>query len=183
MIKRIAIPFMFLVLAACSSEAPQSVATDAPETPAAASPVLPASAATPAAYTPFPDGVRVVSPFHVRSDRIYTTKGGDERRRATLETLESDAVATANDIASQLTGAGFRALDAKDRGDGVVRLGFLKKGVGRINVLASADVGEKPSNPRALGVVAIDWPTAKRPGADAPVAGQQAEAGSSTSAD
>ena len=49
----------------------------------------------------------------------------------------------------------------------MIRLAFLKKDAGRINVTASPDVDDKPSNPHAVGLIMFDWqqspPTAETP--------------------
>ena len=119
-------------------------------------------------YSPLPKGV-VLAPFHVRSDRIYTTKVGAERRRATLELLEGGTAAAADDVSKQMAASGFRSLGVEDKGDGMIRLAFLKKDAGRINVTASSDVGDKPSNPHAVGLIMFDWQLAPAP-ASAPVA-------------
>jgi hypothetical protein len=155
MIKKLQVVSLALALVACSPEKPA-----APAEQDQSANVVPVQ--TPAVrgfvYTPLPDYVVIDTPFHVRSDRIYATKNGIMRRRSTLELLQGGAVPVATAISEELTAAGFRAVDVKDKGDGITRLGFLKKGTGRINVSATPEVGEKPSNPKAVGVVSIDWP-------------------------
>src|SRR5678815_3484980 len=77
------------VLAACSGERPAPA--DAGPEPGVAAAITTASGPGEQkcvdAYSPLPKAV-VLTPYHVRSDRIYTTKTGAERRRATLELLE-----------------------------------------------------------------------------------------------
>jgi hypothetical protein len=133
------------------------------------------------AYSPLPRGIQLVQSFHVRSDRIYTTKTGAERRRATLELLEGGTAAAAEDVQKQMAASGFRALPVKDKGDGITRLAFVKKGMGRTNVSVNPDVGDKPSNPHAVGVIMFDWQLTPMPASQVPVvkansAGQDASA-------
>lgn len=158
-----------LALGACSGKdaAPQvSANTTADATPTA---TADDQAPTGFAYSPFPHGVVLVQPFHVRSDRIYTTKPGAQRRRATLELLADGPASAADSVRKQMAASGFRALTVKDKGDGITRLAFVKKGMGRINVNTSSEVGDKPSNPHAVGLIMFDWQLAPAP-ASAPVA-------------
>lgn len=156
-----------LALSACSGQnaSPQASA----DATATATPTksVDGQALTAFAYSPFPEGVVLVQPFHVRSDRIYRTKAGAERRRSALELLDGGAPSAAQDVARQMASSGFRKLDVKDKGDGVTRMSFVKKGRGRINVASSSDVGSKPSNPKAVGVITIDWQLAPAPAAEA----------------
>lgn len=110
------------------------------------------------AYKPFPSAISLTTAYHVRRDHIYTTKAGDARRGSSLELLEGDALAVVDSLGESLVAQGFHAMNLKDKGDGVTRVAYRKTGYGRINLSATPSVGEKPSNPDAVGVVAIDWP-------------------------
>jgi hypothetical protein len=66
------------------------------------------------AYSPLPRGIQLVQSFHVRSDRIYTTKTGAQRRRATLELLEGGTAAAAEYVKKLMAASVFRALPVKD---------------------------------------------------------------------
>ena len=104
-------------------------------------------------------------PYQVRSDRVYTTKAGLTRRRSTLELLESDVATVVADVSTQLVSEGFRKVAVKDSIDGLTRLAFAKKDYGRINITGSKDVGDKPSNPKAVGLLSFDWPVDAAPSA------------------
>jgi hypothetical protein len=143
-------------LSACSGQngAPASTSAAADASQATS---VDRQAPTAVTYSPFPLGVVLAQRFHVRSDRIYTTKSGAQRRRATLELLDGAPDATADSVSKQMASSGFRALTVKDKGDGITRLAFVKKGAGRTNVSISSQVGDKPSNPRAIGLIMFDW--------------------------
>lgn len=158
-----------LALAACSD--PQQAPADSAHAgqPAAteAAGANAGNAAAPAgfAYSPLPEGVSVSSPYQVRSDRVYQTKSGAERRRATLELLEGDPVAAIRTIGGQLEAQGFHALPVADKGDEVTRLAYRKREAGRINMAAWSDIGERPSNPHSVGVLWVDWQLTPAPDA------------------
>lgn len=109
-------------------------------------------------YSATPAGVAVNHQYFVRSDRVYSTRTGVERRRAALELLSGDARQVAEAALAGYLARGFRQIDVPDRGDGVARYAVRRSGVGRINISATDDTGRKPSHPRSVGVVAFDWP-------------------------
>jgi len=117
-----------------------------------------AIAASTNAYTPLPEVVTFTPAFHVRKDRIYTTPKGVRRRNVNLEILQGDAVQASTVAGESLLKSGFKAVPVPTKGDGITRLAFDKPGYGRININARTDVGDKPSNPDAVGVVVFDWP-------------------------
>ena len=68
---------------------------------------------------------------------------------------------------TQLAANGYRALQVADRGDGITRHGFAKRGEGRVNISATPEVGTRPAHPRSVGVLSIDWPSAPAPRVEA----------------
>ena len=184
MTRHLAVLAAALALSACSGQNAAPPASTGTAADASQASSVGDHASTAFAYSPFPQGVVLAQPFHVRGDRIYTTKSGAQRRRATLELLEGAPGDVADSVRKQMASSGFRALAVKDKGDGITRLAFVKKGAGRINVSISSNIGDKPSNPRAVGVIMFDWQLAPAvasaaavtpPDQSAPVA--QAEAG------
>ncbi len=151
-----------IALSACNSPqpAPQSTAEASVDCPPAPAPEVPKPM-----YDPLPDGVVLDLPFHVRSDRFYTTRGGDQRRVSTLELLDGDAGTVAREIGSALEASGFSTIAIPEKEDGVERLAFRKGGYGRINVSYQADPGDSPVNPAAVGVLKFDWPVDASPAA------------------
>lgn len=145
-----------LLLAAGCSQDPASPGADATRPPAAVA----TQPCPEPAYTAMPDGIELGQPFLVRSDRIVATANGGERRRTWLEITEGDPRQVAEAIVADLLADGFQRLEARERDDGITRHAVHKRGVGRINISASSDLGAKPSHPRAVGLVGFDWPVA-----------------------
>lgn len=148
-------------LCACSDRPSPQAEPQATHAPAVAEVTAPAAAPSQSmiasGYSPLPKGLVIASPFHVRNDRIYTTKSGTTRRRAMLELLDANGSAVADSLGEQLQAQGFRPLAVDDKNDGVTRRAFVQKGRGRINLSTSADVGGRPANPEAKALLAIDW--------------------------
>lgn len=168
------LPMCLVLLAACSSEqgapAPAPVAA---ETDAAA--VVPTQDAG-FDYSPLPSGVVVETPYIVRSERVYLARNGAERHLSTIELLEGDAIALASEIGGRLAADGYRTLKVADRGDGITRQAFNKRGAGRVNLSATQEVGERPAHPRSVGLISIDWQSAPAPrGSDAEGAAPDAD--------
>jgi hypothetical protein len=162
MTKKILLVSLLLGAVGCAQEAPVQPVAEAADAQATAQQV-----STPCpepAYSPLPDGISVDNDFIVRSDRVYVTKTGVERRRTTLELLDGSPSTVADAVVANFVGQGFRPMDVPDKGDGVARQSVRKGGVGRINVTATSDTGANPAHPRSVGIVAIDWPlTAPQP--------------------
>lgn len=158
------------LLAACSQDREAAPAATSASTgaPAAATEPCPEPE-----YRPLPEGISLGQPYLVRGDRVYVTRAGAERRRASLELLEGDPVAAAESIVAQYEAQGFNRLEVPERDDGIVRYAVRKGGVGRVNISASSDRGRNPSHPRSVGVVAVDWEFAPAP--EAPGAGPAAD--------
>lgn len=112
------------------------------------------------AYRATPDDVALDQAFLVRQDRLYVTRTGAERRRTSLEIQEGDPRQLAERVVGDLVGQGYRQIEVADRGDGIARYAVTKRGVGRVNVAATTDLGARPSHPRSVGVVSFDWPVA-----------------------
>jgi len=174
MIRKFVVLVLLMFLAACSREQP--VAPLEAEAPAAAAASVD-TAPVPQGfvYSPLPEGVSIATPFHVRNDRIYSTRTGAMRRRSNLELLEGDAAAAAVAVGSQLQAGGFRSIEIEDKGDGMTRLAFIKKAAGRVNLRAGSDVGAKPANPLAQGLLSIDWQVSAAPAAGSDDAAESVE--------
>jgi len=166
-----------LLAAGCAQETSPAGDTAGP----AVGPVE-AAAADPAAecpeprYSPLPAAVAFDRDFLVRTDKVYVTRAGGERRRTSLEILDGDAQAIAREVVADLVAQGARELDVEDRGDGTLRLAVNQRGVGRINVSATDDRGANPAHPRSVGIVAFDWPLSGGDDADAEADGATGEA-------
>lgn len=157
-----------MTLAACGVEQPAATSDSDPMPADDSQSAAMAAASKGFHYSPWPGMVIVESPFHVRSDRIYTTKNGADRRRTTLELLEGEAANVIGSIGDTLVSEGFSAMNIPDKGDGIQRLAYRRNGYGRINLSAKSDAGDKPANPRATGVITFDWPLS---GSEPPEAG------------
>jgi hypothetical protein len=147
------------LVASCSQPSSQPVApngTSVAECP-------PASNATATSYSPLPPEFAFATPFHVRADRIYTSPTGVPRRISTLEILAGNADTVAAEAGRAFVAMGFREVQTPSKGDGLTRLAFVKPKYGRINIYAQADVGDKPFNPAAVGLIKFDWPLAAPP--------------------
>lgn len=167
------------LVAACSQPSSQPVT---PSSTAVAE-CPPASNAAATSYSPLPPGFAFATPFHVRGDRIYTTPTGLARRISTLEILAGDSGTVAVEAGRAFVAMGFREVQIPSKDEGQTRLAFVKPGYGRVNIYAQADVGDKPFNPAAVGLVKFDWPLTPPPAkADEHAAGQ-ASAGSIAGSD
>jgi hypothetical protein len=154
--------FCFTLVAAiagCSREQPAAQPAQVSADPAPSAHCVPAQeAASGFVYSPLPPGVTLSTRFIVRGDRIYTTKAGAQRRLATLELLEGDAPVVAQALVGQMTALGFTQVAMPEKDDGLTRLGFTRKDLGRVNIYATSDVGKSPFNPAAIGLLKFDWP-------------------------
>lgn len=157
-----------LMIASCSSEAPQSASVSVPPCAPAPGESGGAAQASGFAYSPLPAGIVLMSPYQVRVDRVYVTSKGEERRTTSLELLEGNVDSLAQDILRQLADTGYTAMNIPEKNDGVTRRAVRKKSVGRINVSNTEKLGAKPSNPRSVGVISFDWPLG--PASDTPPA-------------
>ena len=174
--KKTAAPILLVLctfaLAACSDhQTPADAASAGRASAGTAGP----GAATGFAYSPFPDGIGLAQRFQVRSDRVYPIKSGAERRRTTIEVLEGDPVGALREIGRQFQEHGFAPVAVADRKDGVTRLAFRKRDAGRVNMAATSELGERPSNPRSVGVVWVDWQVSPAPAAPTKPAGPSAQ--------
>jgi hypothetical protein len=109
-------------------------------------------------YSPLPGDIEVAFPFHLRSDRIFTNKKDKLRRRVTLELLEGSAGAAFDSASQSLVAAGYK-VKGEPKGKATARQsqGFTKKGQPSIVLISNVDVGAKPANPAAIGLVAFEW--------------------------
>lgn len=149
-----------LVVAGCSGDpaATGTVASDTTDAATAAADAAAVDCPAPAYSATPPDVSEVESQYFVRTDRVYVTKAGDERRRTTIELMEGDPGAVAQAIVDGYVARGFRQLEVADEGDGTSRFAVTKAGVGRTNISATTDRGNNPSHPRSVGLVHFDWP-------------------------
>lgn len=150
-----------LLIAACTPDAPadKAVATGTYAGEAASSTRV-ATDCPQSVYSATPPGMSVDHDYLVRTDRVYTTKDGAERRRTTLELLDTAPEPLAKELMAALLANGYREIQQDDQGDGIQRFAARKPGLGRINISASNDVGKRPSHPRSVGLLAFDWPLA-----------------------
>lgn len=109
-------------------------------------------------YSPLPGDLQVQFPFHLRSDRIFTTKKGNVRRRVTLETLSGTAPEAFNSASQSLIAAGYKA-KGKLKGAPEKKQAqyFARKGQPTIALVSNVDVGKKPANPQSTGLVYFEW--------------------------
>ncbi len=109
-------------------------------------------------YSPLPGNLQVQFPFHLRSDRIFTTKRGNVRRRVTLETLNGTAPEAFDSASQSLIGAGYK-VKGKAKGEAEKKYAqtFVRKGQPSIALVSNVDVGSKPANPDATGLVYFEW--------------------------
>ena len=112
------------------------------------------------AYLAMPAGIELDQPFLVASDRVYETDAGGERRRTWLEIQEGDPLQVAEGVVTGLLAEGFERVETRERDDDITRLAVHKRGVGRINISATRELGARPSHPRSVGQVGFDWPVA-----------------------
>lgn len=116
-------------------------------------------------YSPLPVDIRLAFPFHLRSDRIFTNKKGKLRRRVTMELLEGQAGAAFESASQSLVAGGYKPKGVA-KGDLTARSSqtFTQKGKPSIVLVSNVNVGAKPANPDALGLVSLEWtpPRAKQ---------------------
>ena len=159
--KKTASILLALLVALCGCARTNLAPEQASETQAS-NPVEKATSApcppTPAGYNPFPAGVSPSFTYHLRTDRIYVHANGKSRRRLVLETLDSDAISALASLKQTLSASGFKQREDKTSPDGRITSPWSKKGSGTILLISVNDVGSKPSNPSAKGVVIIDYP-------------------------
>lgn len=150
MIRKILVLSLVAALAACGGK--EQVAVSAAEAP-----VADAGAAAVEGYRPLPGGVELGLEAHLRSDRIYENKKGATRRKVTYEVLkgsQQDAVAS---VEQALTAAGYAAQPRNDGKNGAFTIAYKKKKTPTLNVQFNPSVGDKPANPAAQHLVAVDW--------------------------
>ena len=109
-----------------------------------------------AGYRFLPGSLDVPVAYHLRTDRITTTKENQRRRRVTLEFLEGDVASVLASVESAMAKAGYKARTLKEREDGSVTRRFVRRGVGII-VIISPKVGDRPGNPDAKGVLTYSY--------------------------
>ncbi|QDH71028.1 lipoprotein [Marilutibacter alkalisoli] len=108
-------------------------------------------------YNPFPDGLAPEFAYHLRSDRIYTHKNDRVRRRVTMEVLESDAASALVSLQKNLTDIGYKERQRSDGNEGRVSVHFSKARAGSTILTADSSPGSNPSNPKANGIISIDF--------------------------
>lgn len=109
-------------------------------------------------YSPLPGDLQVQFPFHLRSDRIFTNKKGALRRRVTLETLNGTAAEAFEGASQSLVAAGYKAKGKlKGSPEKKQAQSFVRKGQPTIALVSNVDVGSKPANPDATGLVYFEW--------------------------
>ncbi len=151
-----AVIVMAASLAACGDQAPQT--GSAPATVEAPTPPAPAPVAT-AGEQALPDGLAMPVGFELRNVMERQTDKGERRNRSVYEFAEGDNAAAFEAVKQVLTGAGFKDGEVKLTDSGISAT-FRKAGYGRIQVSVSSNLGKKPKNPAAKGVVSVDWPAA-----------------------
>lgn len=140
--------------AACTQQAPET----APQM-AAPSPQAETQACKQAGfYSPLPADVQLSFPFQLRSDRIFTNKKGKVRRRVTIEFLEGSAGDAFVSASQSLEAVGYKA-KGKLKGESTTRQSqaFVMKGKPSITLVSNVNVGKKPANPEAVGLVSFEW--------------------------
>ncbi|MGN7726625.1 hypothetical protein ACTJIL_12535 [Luteimonas sp. 22616] len=156
-----------LVAGCGQNAAPEAVSQDAQPQVQAEQPCTQTSF-----YSPLPSELQVQFPFHLRSDRIFTNKKGTVRRRVTLETLNGTAQEAFESASQSLVAAGYKAKGKlKGSPDKKQAQSFARKGQPSIALVSSVDVGSKPANPDAIGLVYFEW-TPQGAKASAPVVAQ-----------
>lgn len=117
-----------------------------------------------AGYQVLPADITLSFPYHLRADRIYVNKNGQERRRVVLEYLDGDADAILAAVDKSMIVAGFVPRPRKEQPNGNIVIAYAQKAYGSIIVVANASAGDKPSNPAARGTVAFDYPSGDKSG-------------------
>lgn len=163
------------VLAGCKQDrAPDAaVAQASPSTPEVASPAAPCEEGQGAGYAWLPAGLALDIAYHLRADRIYTSKNDVQRRRVVLEFLDGDVDSVLAATEKSMIAAGFTARPRRDQPNGNIIVPYVKRGYGSITVVASATPGDNPSNPGAKGMVAFDFPAGEAAAVVAAPAAQQ----------
>ncbi len=95
--------------------------------------------------------------YEVRSRFNRTTTNGQSRHRAVLESLDADMEAAFASIEGSMKQAGFRRITLERSEKGAILATYRKHGTPRISVSVSDDLGRKPKNRAAKGLVSIDW--------------------------
>jgi len=157
------------LLAACSDNTPVDQGAASPASGPADTSLVQADCVGEGFYSPLPAGVTVSFPFHFRIDRISPNSKGKMNRRVVLEIVEGDTAAAFESAKQSLLDAGYR-LNGEPKGDPAKKQlqKFKKEGSPAITLKSDTNVGKKPSNPAAIGVVYFDWlvPDAAQPESD-----------------
>ncbi len=114
-----------------------------------------------------PEGVNLPSGYVLRNVMERRTQKGEQRNRSVFEYADGDSKSAYEAAKASLEAAGFTAGELKVDADGVLANTFRKAGYGRVQVSTSDNIGRKPKNPAAKGVLSLDWP--KGTGADSVV--------------
>jgi hypothetical protein len=102
--------------------------------------------------------VVLVIAHQTRSNRTYVSQLGANRQQVAFEYLEGTPATAIKSMEQSLMAAGFVGTARPDSPTGVVSMTFKKEGYGQVNVWANPDIGPKPRNPDAKGVLGIDFP-------------------------
>ena len=146
-----------LALAACSRPQPAAdIAPTATAETAAIAGAAPLPCAEPG-YALLPKGITLEFPYHLRADRVYLDKQGNERRRVVLEFLDGDVESTLAAADASLVRSGFAARSRRNQPNGNIVVPYARKGTPGITVFGSSTVGPNPSNPAAKGTIALDY--------------------------
>lgn len=159
-IRLFALPVAACLAAACTQQTPDTALQAASEPQASEA----QACAKTGFYSPLPADIELAFPFHLRSDRIFTKKG-KLRRRVLIELLEGNAGDAFASASQSLAAAGYQP-KGKPKGEPTGRQSqaFTKKGHPSIVLVSNVNVGTKPANPGAVGLMAFDWtpPGAKK---------------------
>jgi hypothetical protein len=145
-----------LAMTGCTPQSTPPAVTDAAVPAPAQAPE--AAACAPAGYQLLPAGIALSIPYHLRADRIYSSKDGQSRRRIVLEYLDSDAGAVLASVESSMLASGFKARPRRDQPNGNIVVPYLKRDFGNLQLVLNPSPGDKPSNPAAKGTLALDFP-------------------------
>lgn len=152
-----------LAIAGCNNPRPAVLPVAGTTAATEAAPETAAACPEETGYKLFPEAMKLAIPYHLRGDRIYVHKNGQQRRRVTVEFLEGDVGTALAAFEQSMVTAGFKAGPRNDGADGKITMPFSKKGFGTAHVSAMPTVGPKPSNPDAKGVISIDYPMGAAP--------------------
>lgn len=148
-------------LAACGSQGPG----DAGNSDVTAATKGAVAEAAPAAdrvvtsgYLPLPGRLELfTTAYHIRSDRFRTNRHGAVRRLVIYEFTTGDMASVLAEVESAMQAAGYSAKTQVEGKGGSFTIPFSKKGTPRLRVKFVSDVGQKPANPDAKFLVAVDW--------------------------